>query len=162
MPKTVLVTGGTGFVGSWCIVELLERGYMVRTTIRTPAREADVRRAVASQVDPGDRLGFAIADLTTDDGWAEAMAGVDHVLHVASPLGREAPRDRDALVAPARDGTLVAIFQPRLRMFRHDLGQRREVDHSKASRILDFHPRPARETLVDCAESLIARQKAAA
>lgn len=57
---------------------------------------------------------------------------------------------------------LVSIFQPRLRMFRHDLGQRREVDHSKASRVLDFHPRPARETLVDCAESLIARQAATA
>ena len=52
MSKTVLVTGGTGFIGSWCIVELLKRGYSVRTTIRSPARQADVRRAVAAQVDP--------------------------------------------------------------------------------------------------------------
>ncbi len=57
---------------------------------------------------------------------------------------------------------LVSIFQPRLRMFRHDLGPRREVDHGKASRLLGFHPRPARATLVDCAESLIARQAARA
>ena len=333
MTKTVLVTGGTGFVGSWCIVELLRRGYSVRTTIRSPAREGDVRRAVAAQIDPSDRLSFAIADLTHDAGWTEAMAGCTDVLHVASPLGREAPRDRDALIAPARDGTLrvlraavdagigrviltsaaatardrasgqssediwadpddpqleayrrskivaeraawdfmrdhgdrttlttlhpgavfgpllpgidpssvwliggmlngqpkrlmnlglavvdvrdlaqahiaamerpdaagerflatgeflwmpqiarilrdglgadgarvptqvmpnwlvriVAIFEPRLRMFRHDLGQRREVDHSKATRMLDFHPRPARDTLLDCARSLLAR-----
>lgn len=56
MSKTVLVTGGTGFIGSWCIVELLKRGYSVRTTIRSPARQADVRRAVAAQVDPATGL----------------------------------------------------------------------------------------------------------
>ncbi len=338
MSKTVLVTGGTGFVGSWCIVELLKRGYSVRTTIRSAAREGDVRRAVGSQVDPGNRLSFAIADLTSDAGWTEAMAGITHVLHVASPLGREAPKDRDALIAPARDGTLrvlkaavaagvdrviltsaaatardratgqsseeiwadpedplleayrrskilaeraawdfmrdhggkttlttihpgavfgpllpgidpgsvwviggmlrgqparllnlglsvvdvrdlaaahvaaldapaapgqrylctghflwmpeiaqilrdglgpraakvptktlpnalvrvIAIFKPRLRMFRHDIGQRREVDHSKATRDLGFRPRPASETLIDCANSLPEPRKQAA
>jgi nucleoside-diphosphate-sugar epimerase len=107
--KTVLVTGGTGFVAGWCIVELLRQGYVVRTTARSPAREQDVRAGVASQTNPGGRLSFAIADLTRDTGWDEAMAGCDHVLHIASPLGREAPRDRDALVAPARDGTLRVL-----------------------------------------------------
>ncbi|MFA6115349.1 MAG: NAD-dependent epimerase/dehydratase family protein [Sphingomonas sp.] len=106
MSKTILVTGGTGFIAGWCIVDLLRRGHAVRTTIRNPAREALVRAAIGAQIDPGDRLSFAIADLTGDAGWAAAMMGCDGVLHIASPLGREAPRDRDALVAPARDGTL--------------------------------------------------------
>ena len=47
MSETVLVTGGTGFVGGWCIVELLRRGYTVRTTLRSPAKEPAVRAAVA-------------------------------------------------------------------------------------------------------------------
>ena len=64
--------------------------------------------AGASRVDPGDRLGFAIADLTTDDGWTEVMAGDEHVLHVAASLGL-APRDRNALVAAARDGALRVL-----------------------------------------------------
>lgn len=109
MSKSILVTGGTGFIAGWCIVELLRQGYRVRTTVRHASREAAVRAAVASQVDAGDRLAFAVADLLSDAGWDEAMAGCDHVLHVASPLGREAPRDRDALVAPARDGTLRVL-----------------------------------------------------
>src|SRR4051794_40195262 len=32
--STVLVTGGTGFLGGWCVVELLRRGHTVRTTVR--------------------------------------------------------------------------------------------------------------------------------
>ena len=55
MTETVLVTGGTGYLAGWCLVELLRRGYRVRTTIRSPSREAAVRVAVGAQVDLGDR-----------------------------------------------------------------------------------------------------------
>jgi len=109
MTETVLVTGGTGYVAGWCIAELLKRGFEVRTTVRTLAKVDSVRRAVATEVDPGDRLGFAVADLTSDDGWKEAMDGCDYVLHVASPLGANGPKDPDALIAPARDGTLRVL-----------------------------------------------------
>ncbi len=44
--QLVLVTGGSGFLGSWCIVELLKAGYRVRTTVRSLNREADVRAMV--------------------------------------------------------------------------------------------------------------------
>ncbi|PUB20277.1 nucleoside-diphosphate-sugar epimerase [Promicromonospora sp. AC04] len=109
MAETVLVTGGTGYVAGWCIVTLLERGYDVRTTVRSLTRADGVREAVASVVDPGGRLSFVVADLTSDDGWADAVRGVDHVLHVASPLGDENPRDADALIVPAREGTLRVL-----------------------------------------------------
>jgi nucleoside-diphosphate-sugar epimerase len=102
----VLVTGGTGYVAGWCVVELLRRGYDVRTTVRSPARAEAVRRAVATEVDPGPRLSFAVADLTADDGWKEAVDGCEHVLHVASPLGVDGGKD---LVVPARDGTLRVL-----------------------------------------------------
>jgi dihydroflavonol-4-reductase len=105
----VLVTGGTGYLAGWCIAELLRRGYRVRTTIRTAAREQAVRDAVSTIVDPGDRLECAVADLTADSGWDAAVAGCDHVLHVASPLGAENPRDPDTLIVPARDGALRVL-----------------------------------------------------
>lgn len=109
MTETVLVTGGTGFVAGWCIVGLLKRGYDVRTTIRSPAKEQVVRAAVARGGAPEEGLSFAVADLTADDGWDAAMAGCDYVLHVASPLGGPDPADRNAFVAPARDGTLRVL-----------------------------------------------------
>ena len=106
MAETVLVTGGTGFVGGWCIVELLKRGYAVRTTVRSPAKADQVRAAVASQVEPGGRLTFAVADLMQDEGWDAAIAGCDYVLHVASPMSRG---DADDMIAAAREGALRVL-----------------------------------------------------
>jgi dihydroflavonol-4-reductase len=107
--KSVLVTGGSGYLGGWCIAELLERGYDVRTTVRDLAREQQVRDSVASRVDPGDRLTVLAADLTRDDGWADAVAGCDYVLHVASPFPPKQPKDPDELIVPAREGTLRVL-----------------------------------------------------
>jgi dihydroflavonol-4-reductase len=109
MAETVLVTGGSGFLGGWCIVELLGRGYEVRTTVRDLAREPEVREAVGSQVDAGEGLSVLAADLTRDDGWAEAVAGCDYVLHVASPFPPVQPKDPDELIVPAREGTLRVL-----------------------------------------------------
>ena len=107
--KTVLVTGGSGFLGGWCVVALLEQGYTVRTTVRDLAREAEVRDSVATQVDAGERLTVLAADLLDDAGWAEAVAGCAYVLHVASPFPPEQPKDPDELIVPARDGTLRVL-----------------------------------------------------
>jgi nucleoside-diphosphate-sugar epimerase len=107
--QTVLVTGGSGFLGGWCVVEALQRGYSVRTTVRDLAREAEVRSAVGSQIDPGARLTVLAADLTRDDGWAEAVQGCDYVLHVASPFPAAQPKDADELIVPAREGTLRVL-----------------------------------------------------
>jgi nucleoside-diphosphate-sugar epimerase len=107
--KTVLVTGGSGFLGGWCVVELLERGYRVRTTVRDLGREAELRETVGSQVDPGDRLVVLAADLNDDGGWAEAVQGCAYVLHVASPFPPVQPKDPDELIVPAREGTLRVL-----------------------------------------------------
>jgi nucleoside-diphosphate-sugar epimerase len=109
MAETVLVSGGSGFLGGWCVVELLRRGYEVRTTVRDLAREAEVREAVGSQVAAGERLTVLPADLTRDDGWAEAAAGCDYALHVASPFPPAQPKDPDELIVPAREGTLRVL-----------------------------------------------------
>jgi len=107
--QTVLVTGGSGFLGGWCVIELLRRGYSVRTTVRDLSREAQVRAAVGSEVDPGERLTVLAADLTSDEGWAEAVADCDYVLHVASPFPPKQPKDPDELIVPAREGTLRVL-----------------------------------------------------
>src|SRR5262245_13132695 len=108
-PQTVLVTGGGGFIAGWCVVELLRRGYRVRATIRSADREPAIREAIARQIEPAGRLDFAFADLTKNDGWDAAVAGCTYVLHVASPLGGEAGKGPEALIAPAREGTLRVL-----------------------------------------------------
>ncbi len=106
---TVLVTGGSGFIGGWCVIGLLQQGYVVRTTVRDLAREAGVRKALGTVVDPGNRLSFHAANLTDDAGWDAAAAGCDYVLHVASPLGVAEPKDPNELIVPAREGARRAL-----------------------------------------------------
>jgi dihydroflavonol-4-reductase len=106
---TVLVTGGSGFIGSWCIIGLLQQGYTVRTTVRDLAREGDVRASLGKVVDAQDRLSFYATDLMSDPGWDEATSGCDYVLHVASPLGIAEPKDPNVLIVPAREGAKRAI-----------------------------------------------------
>jgi dihydroflavonol-4-reductase len=107
--KTVLVTGGSGYLGGWCAIELLRRGYRVRTTVRDLSRESQVRAAIGSEVDPGDRLTVLAADLLDDDGWTQAVSNADYVLHVASPFPPVQPKDPDELIVPAREGTLRVL-----------------------------------------------------
>lgn len=98
----VLVTGGTGFVATWIIIELLSRGHQVRTTVRDLGKADALRRAIAAHADTGD-LSFAQADLLSDVGWSKAVEDVEYVVHVASPLPMGEFRKQD-LVRPARDG----------------------------------------------------------
>ncbi len=85
--KKVLVTGGTGFLAGWIIRKLLEQGYQVRTTVRSEGSKEKVLSMLQAEKIPTEQLSFAIADLTSSNGWNEAMKEMDAVLHVASPLG---------------------------------------------------------------------------
>src|SRR5438046_4637076 len=103
--ELVLVTGGSGFIGAHCILQLLNEGYRVRTTVRSLTREFDVRAMVkAGGAAPGEALSFAAADLESDAGWPAAVAGCAFVLHVASPFPARAPKQEDELIVPPRPG----------------------------------------------------------
>ncbi|MCG8417753.1 MAG: NAD-dependent epimerase/dehydratase family protein [Proteobacteria bacterium] len=105
----VTVTGASGFIAMHCVLRLLREGYRVRGTLRSAARGASIRATLEKHVDIADRLEFAIADLTRDDGWADAMAGARYLLHVASPLPRKPPKHENELIEPARGGALRAL-----------------------------------------------------
>src|SRR3954467_5827526 len=110
--ETVLVSGGSGYLGGRCVVELLRRGYAVRTTVRDLGKEEEVRARVGSELDHGDLLPVLPAALRSDEGWAEAVAGCDFVLHVASPFPAAQPKDPDELIVPAREGPRGAARAP--------------------------------------------------
>jgi nucleoside-diphosphate-sugar epimerase len=108
--ELVLVTGGSGFIGAHCIVQLLGAGYRVRTTVRSLKRESYVRAMLrAGGAEPGESLSFVAADLNADAGWSEAVAGCDFVLHVASPFPLGVPKHEDELIVPAREGALRVL-----------------------------------------------------
>lgn len=127
---TVLVTGGSGFIASHCILQLLGAGERVRTTVRDLAREANVRALLKQGgAEPGDRLQFFAANLEANAGWPEAVAGCDYVLHVASPFPAKVPKHEDELIIPAREGTLRVLRASR------DAGVKRVVQTSSFAAI---------------------------
>ena len=106
---TVLVTGASGFIALHCLLQLLQEGYRVRGTVRSASREGEIRDALAKQASLGDRLEIVQADLTSDEGWADAVRGCTYVLHVASPFPNFTPKDENELIIPAREGTLRVL-----------------------------------------------------
>jgi len=109
----VLVTGGTGFVAGHCIVQLLNAGYRVRTTVRSLHRTNEVRAMVRTGGADPLLLEFAEADLERGEGWSEAVADATYVLHVASPFPVRQPKDEYDLITPARDGALRVLWAAR-------------------------------------------------
>lgn len=111
--NTVLVTGGSGFIAKHIIRQLLDEGYFVRASVRSATREAEVRKAVGQHVketvDLDKKLSFAHLDLRSDEGWADAMVGVNALMHTASPFPLSQPANEEDLIRPAVDGTLRAL-----------------------------------------------------
>lgn len=105
---TVLITGVSGFIAKHCAVEMLNAGYGVRGTVRSMHKSGDVKASIARHADV-TRLEFAAADLESDDGWGGAVAGCEHVLHVASPFPARQPKDEQDLIRPAVEGTLRVL-----------------------------------------------------
>lgn len=108
--KTVLVTGGSGFVGVHTILQLLQSGYTVRTTLRSLSKKEGVINALEEAgITDFSGLSFIETDLADDEGWDEAVKNCEYVLHVASPFPLTQPDDEDELIIPAREGTLRVL-----------------------------------------------------
>ena len=107
--STVLVTGATGFIAQHTIVQLLDAGFRVRGTVQSPKRAQYLREGLGRHTDKADQLELEQADLMSDDGWDEALAGCEYVIHMASPLPNKPPKDENELIVPARDGALRVL-----------------------------------------------------
>ncbi|MEL6865236.1 MAG: aldehyde reductase [Bacteroidota bacterium] len=106
----VLVTGGTGFLGAHCVHQLLDKGYRVKTTLRSLGKKQQVIEALkAAGITAAEKLTFMEADLSKDHNWEEATKDCDYVLHVASPLPIKMPKDENVLIRPAVEGTLRVL-----------------------------------------------------
>jgi nucleoside-diphosphate-sugar epimerase len=108
----VLVTGATGYIARHVVAQLLDAGHTVRGTARSAASLTQLRADLAPHLaDPTaiERFSLVAADLTTDAGWAEAVAGCTFVHHVASPIPSARPKDPNDLIVPAREGTLRVL-----------------------------------------------------
>ena len=133
--STVLVTGGSGFIGSHVILQLLSAGHIVRTTVRDLKREPEVRALLRQGgPEPGERVRFFAADLMKDAGWKEAAAGSEYVMHIASPFPVHVPKDENELIVPAREGALRVLRAAR------DAGVKRVVLTSSFAAVGYGHP----------------------
>ncbi|WP_293303997.1 SDR family oxidoreductase [Pedobacter sp. UBA5917] len=132
--KLVLVTGGSGFIAVHCILQLLNAGYRVRTTLRSLGREAEVRAMLREGgVEAGDRLSFIAAELGSDTNWSEAVSGCTYILHVASPTPINVYKHEDEMIIPAREGVLHVLRAAR------DAGVKRVVLTSAVGAIVYGH-----------------------
>lgn len=145
MSQTVLVTGATGYIAKHLIVQLLNAGYTVRGSVRSVARDAELRDAVAQHLsDPSalDRLSVVALDLTQDAGWSAAMDGVDVLMHTASPFPLTQPKDENDVIRPAVDGAMRAVTAAR------DAGITRVIMTSSIAAIM-YAPLPSGRTTYD-------------
>lgn len=127
----IVVTGATGFVGKWVVIQLLQAGYRVRGTIRSLSRAAEVRAGVATQTgeEALERLELIEADLLDDKGWADAMRGVSAVMHVAAAIRADEPKDQSLVVRPAVEGTA------RVLRFANEAGVKRVIMTSSVAAV---------------------------
>ena len=107
--QKVLVTGATGFVASHLILALLDEGYGVRGTIRSLSKRDALLKSLSDYAGRQIDIELVEADLGSDNGWDDAVKGVDFVQHVASPFPAHQPKTADELIIPARDGALRVL-----------------------------------------------------
>lgn len=102
---TILVTGGSGFIASYCIITLLQQGYRVKATLRSLDRIPAVKSQLSTAgIRDFSQLSFVQADLGSESGWAAAVAGCDYVIHPASPTPQPGNNTDDDFIIPAVNG----------------------------------------------------------
>ncbi|XP_076897835.1 dihydroflavonol 4-reductase [Bidens hawaiensis] len=107
-PATVCVTGASGFIGSWLVMRLLERGYIVRATVRDPGDMKKVKHLIEL---PKAKTNLTLwkADLSQEGSFDEAIEGCHGVFHVATPMDFESKDPENEIIKPTVDGVLDIV-----------------------------------------------------
>lgn len=108
--QLVLVTGGTGFVAIHVILQLLQKGYRVRATLRSISRKDEILNMLKNAgFSSFENLDFVATDLLQDTNWDAAVKDCQYVLHIASPIFLKVPKDENEMIRPAVEGTLRVL-----------------------------------------------------
>ncbi|MDH5599213.1 MAG: GDP-mannose 4,6-dehydratase, partial [Cyclobacteriaceae bacterium] len=105
MNKVVLVTGGTGYIGSWVVKGLLEKGYIVRVTVRDKNKESKYQHLKELESRSSGSLEIWQANLLEEDSYDIPAEGADFIMHLASPFILKFKDPQSELVNPALEGT---------------------------------------------------------
>lgn len=109
--KPILVTGGTGYLASWIIKQLLDEGLSVHTTVRQKKHKSKYQHLLDSAKQSPGKLKVFEADLLIDHSFQEAMTDCELVIHTASPFKITGIKNADKeLVQPALQGTRNVLF----------------------------------------------------
>ncbi|XP_041018533.1 dihydroflavonol 4-reductase-like [Juglans microcarpa x Juglans regia] len=103
--ETVCVTGASGFIGSWLVMRLLERGYTVRATVRDPGNLKKVKHLVELPK-AETHLTLWKADLADEGSFDAAIDGSTGVFHVATPMDFESKDPENEVIKPTVNGVL--------------------------------------------------------
>ncbi|XP_059665336.1 phenylacetaldehyde reductase-like [Cornus florida] len=106
--KTVCVTGASGYIASWLVKLLLQRGYTVKASVRDPndPKKTDHLRALDGAK---ERLQMFKANLLEEGSFDAMVDGCQGVFHTASPFYHAVTDPQAELIEPAVKGTLNVL-----------------------------------------------------
>jgi len=109
MNSTVLITGGTGYIGSWVTKDLLEKGYTVRLTVRDKNKKNKYQHLLDIESNSDGKLEFWEADLLTEGAFDKVADGCNAIIHMASPFTLRIKDAQKELIDPALKGTINVL-----------------------------------------------------
>ena len=109
--KAILISGGSGYIASWVVKQLLEKEYTVHATVRDLSRKDKVEHLLNMQQNFPGKLKLFEADLLSEGSFEKAMEGCEVVIHMASPFKLDIKDPQKELVDPALNGTRNILNQ---------------------------------------------------
>ena len=105
MKQTILVTGGSGYIGAWVVKGLVEKGYTVRVAVRNKSNTQKYQHIIDLGNQNKGSVELWEADLLVEHSFDEVAKGCDSIIHLASPFTLNMDNPQKNLIDPALKGT---------------------------------------------------------